>query len=46
MNAALGLLVHGEDYLAERRRLGFASPGYAIKSFARATSTTLTTRGH
>ncbi len=32
---AVTLLSRAEDYLAERRRLGFASPGYAIKSFAR-----------
>lgn len=36
MNTAVTLLSRAEDYLAERRRLGYAlrSAGYAIKSFA------------
>lgn len=36
MNAAVTLLARAEDYLAERRRLGYAlrTPEYAIKSFA------------
>ena len=37
MNTTIPLLSRAEDYLAERRRLGYAlrSSGYAIKSFAR-----------
>jgi integrase len=37
MNAVVSLISRAEDYLAERRRLGYAlrSTGYSIKSFAR-----------
>ena len=36
MNAAITMTTHAENYLSERRRLGFGlrSPGYSIISFA------------